>query len=97
MPQTSICRGVATSVVCTNGRITVTYHNTRVVDVTTEHITLDTGGWKTITTKRRMNQASTQFNLGYTVYQQKGQWFVGYRGITRQFDQDEIVIARGQQ
>jgi hypothetical protein len=41
-----------------------------------------------------MNQASTQFNLGYTVYQQKRQWFVSYRGITRQFDQDEIVLER---
>ena len=94
MAQTSICRGVATSVVCTNGRITVTYQNTRVVDVTTEHITLDTGGWKTVTTKLRMNQASVQFNLGYTVYQQKGQWFVGYRGVTRPFDQDEIILER---
>ena len=94
MAQTSICRGVATSVVCTNGRITVVYHNTMVVDVTPEHITLDTGGWKTVTTKRRMNQASTQFNLGYTVYQQKGQWFVGYRGVTRPFDQDEIILER---
>ena len=94
MAQTSICRGTATSVTYTNGLITVTYHNTRVVGVTPEHIILDTGGWKTVTTKRRMNQASTQFNLGYTVYQQKGQWFVSYRGITRQFDQDEIVLER---
>ena len=95
MAQASICRGVATSVVCTTGRITVTYRNTRVVDVTPEHITLDTGGWKTVTTKLRMNQASVQFNLGYTVYQQKGQWFVSYRGATRQFDQDEIILERG--
>ena len=95
MSQTSICRGTATSAVCTNGRITVTYHNTRVVDVTTEHITLDTGGWRTVTTKLRMNQASVQFNLGYTVYQQKGQWFVSYRGVTRPFDQDEIILERG--
>ena len=94
MAQTSICRGVATSVVCTNGRITVVYHKTRVVDVTPKHITLDTGGWKTATTKLRMNQASAQFNLGYSVYQQKGQWFVSYRGVTRQFDQDEIVLER---
>ena len=94
MAQTSICRGVATSVVCTNGRITVVYHNTMVVDVTPEHITLDTGGWKTATTKLRMNQASAQFNLGYSVYQQKGQWFVSYRGVTRQFDQDEIILER---
>ena len=95
MAQTSICRGIATSVVCTTGRITVVYHNTRVVDVTPEHITLDTGGWKTVTTKLRMNQASVQFNLGYTVYQQKGQWFVSYRGATRPFDQDEIILERG--
>ena len=46
-------------------------------------------------TKLRMNQASVQFNLGYTVYQQKGQWFVSYRGATRQFDQDEIILERG--
>ena len=94
MAQTSICRGTATSVACENGRITVPSHKTMVVDVTPEHITLDTGGWKTATTKLRMNQAAAQFNLGYTVYQQKGQWFVSYRGVTRRFDQDDIILER---
>ena len=47
----------------------VYYHNTRVVFYCNGHIKLDTGGWSTVTTKLRMNQASNQYNLGYKVFQ----------------------------
>jgi hypothetical protein len=68
----------ATTVVCTNGRIAVTYHSTLVVEATPDSVTLDSGGWLTATTKTRMNQTSNQFDLGYHVYASKGLWHVSY-------------------
>jgi len=59
------------------GEIRVTYHSTDVVTVHANgNITLDTGGWRTVTTKTRMNQAANQFGLGYQVYQTGGVWRV---------------------
>lgn len=60
-----------------NGVLRVIYHSTAVVTVEPDGtIILDTGGWRTNTTKLRMNQASQQFNLGYSVYQKDHRWFV---------------------
>ncbi len=65
-----------TTVMCTNGRIAVTYVSTLIVDATPDQVTLDSGGWHTVTTKRKMNQASRQFGLGYAVLQRAGKWLV---------------------
>lgn len=55
----------------------VTYHNTVIVEFDlNKTVTLDSGGWQTATTKTRMNQASSQFNLGYSVFQKDFDWFV---------------------
>ncbi len=67
------------------------YHATEVVRV--EHqdngiklITLNTGGYYTATTKRRMNQFAEEYGYGFHVFQEKGDWFVTIRpGDTRQF------------
>ena len=65
------------TVVFTQGGVTrVVYQSTAVVEFSDLIITLNTGGWFTSTTKTRMNQASNQFELGFRVYQKKGQWFV---------------------
>lgn len=56
----------------------VKYHQTDVVKFNDKVIELNTGGWFTVTTKLRLNQASAQFGLGYSVYQKKGEWFVKY-------------------
>ena len=37
---------------------------------------LDSGGYLTSTTKRRINQVSQTWALGFTVYQKNYQWFV---------------------
>lgn len=56
----------------------VTYVRTRIVAWDKDgNVTLNSGGWRTITTKRKMCQAARQFTLGYAVYQVKGEWFVG--------------------
>jgi hypothetical protein len=55
----------------------VTYVNTKIVSWDgSKNITLNSGGWQTVTTKRKMVQAANQFGLGYSVYQHKGEWFV---------------------
>lgn len=61
-----------------NGGGCVTYHDTDVVVWNEHQVLLDTGGWFTVTTKTRMNQAANQFGLGYQVYQEKGQWYVWF-------------------
>jgi hypothetical protein len=60
----------------------VIYHHTRVVSwepgtlTGWPRVTLNSGGYKTVTTKCRMVQASNQFGLKYTVFQRDGEWFV---------------------
>ena len=55
----------------------VIYTSTEIVSWKDGQITLRSGGWETITTKRKMNQASTQFALGFDVFQRNYKWFVG--------------------
>jgi len=72
----------------------VIYHSTAVVKYDFDKIILNTGGWRTSTTKTRMNQSSNQFNLGFQVYQKDFDWFVDYCGKTYNFDEDELIIKR---
>jgi hypothetical protein len=74
--------------------IIVRYHYTDVVKFTPKTITLNTGGWETSTTKTRMNQASRQYGLGYTVYQKDYDWFVRYKGKTMKFKGNKISFRR---
>ena len=54
----------------------VTLHATHVVTFDDAWVILRTGGYFTVTTKRRMNEASTHFDLGYRVIQQNYKWRV---------------------
>jgi hypothetical protein len=55
----------------------VRYHSTRIVEWNADTITLRTGGWDTVTTRRKMNQASHQFLGGsYSVFRRKGESYV---------------------
>jgi len=56
----------------------VTYVNTPVVEWTDKTVTLRSGGYETVTTKRKMNQAANQFGLGFEVFQDKWFWFVAF-------------------
>jgi hypothetical protein len=58
--------------------IFVRYHNTVVWERSADGktITLRTGGWKTNTTKLRMNQAFRQFGYNIVVSQSSGEWYV---------------------
>lgn len=76
----------------------VTYHGTDVVIFDDEKIILNTGGWKTVTTKARMNLASQEFVLGYWVYRSKGLWYVVYNNIEMIYgnstDRNKHIIER---
>ena len=75
--QTRVVRGVATKIEQDADGTHVRYHSTRVVSIHPNgDVTLRTGGWRTNTTKTRMNQAANQFGLKFRVYQQDFDWFV---------------------
>lgn len=81
MSQTSTLGRTATTVQRDKitGALSVRYHWTDVVKSDASGtVTLNSGGWRTATTKLRMNQAANQFGLGFRVSQRKGSWFVLY-------------------
>lgn len=76
-----------------DGTLTVRYHATDVVTALPDGtIRLATNGYKTVTTKARMNQASNQYDLGYCVYQKDYAWYVDYKGETHDFNEDAITL-----
>jgi len=80
MSQTQTVGRTHTTVSRDGGRLRVTYHWTDVVSVADDgEITLNTGGWRTVTTKLRMNQAANQFGLGFGVCQRDFEWFVIFK------------------
>ena len=94
MAQTMEVRGTATSIFTDeNGTTHVQYHATRVVSFDSGAIVLRSGGHHTNTTKTRMNQASNEFGLGFSVYQKNHNWYVDYNGATVDF-QDGMVLSR---
>jgi hypothetical protein len=84
----------ATTVKGSGNLLRVTYHSTDVVTADSNRIVLDTGGYFTNTTKTRMNQASNQFGLGFTVQQKKGEWLVFYKDQTIKFEGDLVEFNR---
>lgn len=70
------------------------YQGSNVVTVNKDTIILDTNGWKTRTTKRRMNQVSDEKGLGYWVYQKNGEWYVDYKGKTHKFVGTTVILDR---
>lgn len=84
-----------TTVRQTAGVLSVVYHATEVVRAAADRITLDSGGYRTATTKTRMNQASNQYDLCFSVFQRGGTWFVRYKAeaVARLFV-DGMEIAR---
>lgn len=93
MAQTQRVQGVATTVSNDGLYTRVRYHVTDVVLFNEHRIVLNSGGYRTNTTKTRMNQASNQFGLGYRVYQKRGEWFISYKGETLEY-RDDITLRR---
>ncbi len=80
--QDTIGTTATTVAIDADGVTRVIYHSTCVVAIYPPNkdgdrlVALDSGGWRTATTKLRMNQASNQFGLGFRVFQKAGEWFV---------------------
>lgn len=74
--------------------LTVIYHETPIVRVFHDRIMLDSGGYLSATTKRRMNQASDDHNLGYQVYQKRFAWYASYKGKNYEFVAGKITLPK---
>jgi hypothetical protein len=94
MAQIHKVSGVSTVIGSDNGYEYVQYHRTKVVKWNEREIILDSGGWFSPTTKNRMNQTSSQFKLGFSVYQKKGQWFVFYKDQDIPFEGNKVTLYR---
>ena len=79
--QNHTFEGTARTIVTVPGQGRMySYHRTAVVVVREDRtIRLDSGGWRTATTKRAMNQASNQDCLGFHVFQRAGDRFVRWQ------------------
>lgn len=80
MAQTHVVRGVATKVVrdpCHTDTVVCTYHDTVVARKEGRLVRLDSGGYRTATTKLRMNQFANEYcNSWFNVCQKGGKWYV---------------------
>lgn len=91
MAQTQCIARNNTTVYHDKDRLEVWLYNTCVVQVQHGTIRLCTGGWLTVTTLARMNQASNQYNLGYRASRKGGILTATYRGKTYTQDQDGVL------
>lgn len=80
MPKTSNVVGSHKTAVYTDsdGSLCVKYHNTVVWKRAPNGVvTLNNGGYQTVTTKRRMNEAFRQYVANpWGVFQKKGEWYI---------------------
>lgn len=70
------------------------YHYTDVVWWKQTEITLNTGGFWTYTTKHRMNQTAAAYELGFSVHQARGDWYVTTAAGVFRLLGDKAVINR---
>lgn len=95
MPSMNKLSNYATTISGHADLMIVTYHKTQIVAFDSRNITLRTGGWDTVTTRRKMNQASNQFGLGFGVYRQNGVSYVNLpNGETVELV-DNMTFSRG--
>jgi hypothetical protein len=94
MAQTQVFRGVETTTYRDqDGALVGVYRGTPVVKQLGNLITLNTGGWKSRTTKVRMNQFSNTYaNSRFGVVQRDYDWFVLVDGKELPFDGQTITF-----
>lgn len=80
MTNTFIIGKHKTKVYDEGGWTCVKYWDTIVVKFNEDQIILNSGGWETLTTKKRINQASNSYNLDFHLWQEKSQWFITLKG-----------------
>lgn len=94
MTKTHEIGTVHTTVCNIEGMTSVVYHATAVVRFDDTKIILDTGGYQTVTTKRRMNQAANALGLGFRVFQVRNRWEVHYQGKIYPYLGNKITLDR---
>ena len=93
MAQTQIFRGVETTTIHSDNIILGIYRGTTVASKKGNSITLQTGGWKSRTTKLRMNQfANTYAQSRFGVTQKNYEWFVLVGDQKIPFEGDTITF-----
>jgi hypothetical protein len=97
MARTNKVGELKTAIYQSDGYTVAQSHDTQIVRFNDDEIILNSGGWQTVTTKRRMNQVSDVFHLGFRVSQRQGEWFVDYFaneiGDTYSFN-DGMILGR---
>jgi len=68
-------------------------YETDIVTVGKDTIILNSGGYRTVTTKRRMNEISEELGLGFSVSSIKGKWMVFNKGYWYIFS-DRMVLSK---
>ena len=81
--MTNLSKKTATSVRHDNGAIICRYHNTDIVKVEAGTVTLNSGGWRTVTTKRRMNQCFEEWGIPLRIFQSNFEWYIQQEGAAR--------------
>jgi hypothetical protein len=78
MSKVSVGKKANTTVVHEGSKVHIYLHNTKIVsfDKQDRSAILNSGGWRTVTTKRRMNEVSNEFDLGIQVFQDNFEWYV---------------------
>jgi hypothetical protein len=94
MAQTQVFRGVETTTYRDHdGALVGVYRGTPVVKQLGNIITLNTGGWRSRTTKVRMNQFSNTYANGrFGVVQRDYDWFVLVDGKELPFNDQTITF-----
>lgn len=77
-----------------DGALVGYYRGTPVARLAGNVVTLNTGGWKSKTTKVRMNQFSHDFTGGrFGVYQKNYEWFVTVGDKTLPFEGNTLTFS----
>lgn len=96
MAQSQVFRGTARAIVTNDdGSTSYVYHRTAVARAYRDgSIKLDSGGYRTNTTKTAMNQASNQARLGFQVSQRDYAWFVTFHDVEVPFVDGMVLRAK---
>ena len=73
----------------------IVFHETTIMQISSSRTRLHINGWETAPTKRRINQASDYYNLGFQVFQKDFVWYVRFdSGRVIPF-KENMTIERG--
>jgi len=75
---TELCKKGNVSFRNENNSTIIRFYNTDIVELHSDHIVLNTDGFKTVTTKRHINQAMRESDIPISVFQKNYSWFVSF-------------------